>query len=127
MRDQQLLTYAKRLRTEQTPFEQKLWHALRAKRFEGAKFRRKVVVDRYIVDFACGIPRKMIIEVDGDTHAGQEVYDAERTRFLESRGYRVLRFTNAEVGTNLYGVLTTIAEALNSPLSLTLSPKGARG
>ncbi|MEA3079322.1 MAG: hypothetical protein QOF05_730 [Sphingomonadales bacterium] len=122
MRDQQLLKYAKRLRTDQTPLEQRLWYELRAKRFEGAKFRRQVVIGRYIVDFACRIPRMLIIEVDGDTHASQEAYDANRTEFLESKGYRVLRFTNHEVGTNLEGVLMAILEALRSPLS----PEGER-
>jgi very-short-patch-repair endonuclease len=68
----------------------------------------------------------IVIEVDGDTHASQEAYDAQRTAFLESKGYRVLRFTNQDVGTNLDGVLTMIADALHSPLSPTHSPEGAR-
>ena len=126
MRDQRLLEYAKRLRTEQTPLEQKLWYALRAKRFQGAKFRRQVVIGRYIVDFACRLPRMLVVEVDGDTHASRQGYDSQRTAFLESKGYRVLRFTNREVGTNIEGVLTIIAGALDSPLSPALSPSGER-
>ena len=126
MRDQELLKHAKRLRIGQTPTEQKLWHVLRAKRFEEAKFRRQVVVGRYIVDFACRIPRMLIVEIDGDTHASRRVYDEQRTAFLESRGYQVLRFTNHEVGTNMDGVLTTIAQALGLPLSPALSPEGER-
>jgi very-short-patch-repair endonuclease len=127
VRDQQLLGYAKRLRTEQTPLEQKLWYALRAKRFEGAKFRRQVVIGRYIVDFACRSPTMLIIEVDGDTHAGRERYDAQRTAFLENKGYRVLRFTNQDVATNDAGVLMVISQALQLPLSPALSPEGERG
>jgi very-short-patch-repair endonuclease len=127
VRDQTLLKFAKRLRTEQTPLEQKLWYALRAKRFQGAKFRRQIVIGRYIVDFACRLPRMLVVEVDGDTHASQRGYDSRRTAFLENEGYRVLRFTNREVGTNLEGVLTVIAETLFSPLSPALSPKGVRG
>jgi very-short-patch-repair endonuclease len=127
VRDKQLLGYAKRLRTNQTPLEQKLWYALRAKRFEGAKFRRQVVIGRYIVDFACRIPRMLVIEVDGDTHTMQKDYDEQRTAYLEHKGYRVLRFTNVDVGTNLDGVLTMIAQALRSPLSPSLSPEGERG
>jgi very-short-patch-repair endonuclease len=127
VRDQQLLGYAKRLRTEQTPLEQKLWYALRAKRFEGAKFRRQVVIGRYIVDFACRSPTMLIIEVDGDTHAGRERYDAQRTAFLENKGYRVLRFTNQDVATNDEGVLMVISQALQLPLSPALSPEGERG
>jgi very-short-patch-repair endonuclease len=127
VRDQQLLTNAKRLRTNQTPLEQKLWYALRAKRFDGAKFRRQVVIGRYIVDFACRIPRMVVIEVDGDTHGAQKAYDSCRTAFLESKGYRVLRFTNGDVHNNLDGVLTMIAEVLRgSPLSPALSPQGER-
>ncbi|HKP34105.1 MAG TPA: DUF559 domain-containing protein [Sphingomicrobium sp.] len=125
MRNQTLLKYAKRLRTEQTPFEQKLWYALRAKRFGRARFRRQVVIGRYIVDFACRIPCMLVIEVDGDTHGLQETYDAKRTAYLEEIGYRVLRFTNHDVGTNFEGVLMTIASALG-PLSPALSPAGER-
>jgi very-short-patch-repair endonuclease len=126
VRDQKLLNYAKRLRTNQTTLEQKLWYYLRARRFADAKFRRQVVIGRYIVDFACRMPRMLVVEVDGDTHAVREAYDAERTVFLEGKGYRVLRFTNSEVATNMDGVLTAIAEALYGPLSPTLSPEGAR-
>jgi very-short-patch-repair endonuclease len=68
----------------------------------------------------------LAIEIDGDTHGAQQKYDEKRTKFLESKGYRVLRFTNEDVGANLYGVLTVIADALRSPLSPALSPEGAR-
>ena len=126
VRDQMLLQRARKMRSEQTPLEQKLWYALRAKRFAGAKFRRQVVVGRYIVDFACRMPAMLVIEVDGDKHALRETYDAKRTAFLEGRGYRVLRFTNHDVRANFEGVLMTIAEALHGPLSPTLSPEGER-
>ena len=126
MRDQVLLNHAKRLRTEQTPFEQRLWYALRAKRFDGAKFRRQVVIGRYIVDFACRMPRMLVVEVDGETHAQQASYDAARTTYLEGKGYHVLRFTTNDVATNLEGVLMVIADALHRPLSPALSPEGAR-
>jgi very-short-patch-repair endonuclease len=119
------------MRREPTPFEEKLWLALRAKRFNGAKFRQQVVIDRYIVDFACRSPRMLVIEVDGDTHAMQPDYDARRTAFLEARGYETLRFTNGDVATNFEGVLMTIADALNLPPSPSasfgrslLSPEG---
>jgi very-short-patch-repair endonuclease len=68
----------------------------------------------------------LVVEIDGDTHASQAVYDEQRTAFLESKGYRVLRFTNSEVGTNIEGVLTTIADAIRLPLSPALSPEGER-
>jgi len=114
------------MRRELTGPERRLWHALRAKRFEGAKFRRQVVIDRYIADFACRIPKMLIIEVDGDTHAGQAAYDKARTEFLRKQGYDVMRFTNLEVMGNLDGVLVTIQEALRTPPLPTLSPEGER-
>jgi very-short-patch-repair endonuclease len=114
------------MRREQTGPEQRLWLELRARRFQGAKFRRQVVIGRYIVDFACRSPVKRILEIDGDTHADRERYDRARTAFLEEQGYSVLRFTNAEVMTNLDGVLLRIQEALQLPLSPTLSPEGER-
>ena len=125
-RDQILLERANRLRREMTPLEAKLWDALRAKRFNGAKFRKQNVIGRYIVDFACRIPRMIVFEVDGDSHASQADYDQIRTRFLERRGYQVLRFTNRDVGSNFEGVLLTIQEALRLPLSPALSPEGER-
>ena len=100
------------MRRELTGPELILWLELRAKRLGGAKFRRQVVIGRYIVDFACRTPAMLIVEVDGETHAERRGYDDARTRHLEGRGYQVIRFTNSEVVTNLDGVLITIAEAL---------------
>ena len=105
------------MRSIQTAPEQRLWLALRAKRFEGAKFRRQVVIGRYIADFACRTPAMLIVELDGETHADRRRYDEVRTAFLEERGYRVIRFGNHEVMGNLDGVLLTIQGALQtSPL-----------
>ena len=127
MRDQLLLERARNMRRELTAPERRLWHVLRAKRLEGAKFRRQVVVGRYIVDFACRLPRMLVVEVDGNTHSAQEEYDARRTAELTERGYQVMRFTNSEVMTNLDGVLISIRCALSElPLSPALSPEGER-
>jgi very-short-patch-repair endonuclease len=108
------------MRQNPTPAEAALWYQLRAKRFEGFKFRHQNVIGRYIADFACRHPM-LIVEVDGDTHGYQERYDARRTAALESRGYKVIRFTNGDVLTNMEGVLWTIGKALK-----TLSPSGER-
>jgi len=121
-RDQLLLQRARAMRREPTPFEQQLWLALRARRFAEAKFRQQVVIGRYIADFACRLPRKLVIEIDGDSHGDQLAYDARRDVRLTALGYRVLRFTNREVGGNLDGVLTTIALALDAP---SLPPRSA--
>ena len=115
MRDPELIERARAMRRELTVPERKLWHALRAGRLDGAKFRRQVVIGRYIADFACRQPCMLAVEVDGDTHAEQEDYDQARTRFLSECGYRVMRFTNTEVMTNLDGVLLTIQKTLQTP------------
>jgi very-short-patch-repair endonuclease len=115
LRDQVLLEHARRMRGELTEPERRLWLALRAKRLDGAKFRRQVVIGRYIADFACRSPVKLVVEVDGDTHSEREAYDCARTVFLETQGYQVLRFGNDDVMTNLDGVLLTIQSALLTP------------
>ncbi len=63
------------MRREVTAPELKLWLELRAKRFQGAKFRRQVVIGPSIADFACRLPTMLIVEVDGETHAEQRAYD----------------------------------------------------
>ncbi|MCF8707348.1 endonuclease domain-containing protein [Rhizorhapis sp. SPR117] len=115
---------AKQMRANPTRPELNLWLELRANRFENQQFTRQTIIAPYIVDFASKAV-KLIIEVDGDTHSDKTRYDADRTKFLESLGYRMIRFTNHEVLMNMEGVLTAIAEALNaSPLSPTLPPRG---
>ena len=118
-----LLKRAKAMRSDMTQPERELWIALRAKRFSGVKFSRQVVIDRYIVDFVARTSR-LIIEVDGDTHAGNEARDDRRTAWLEQRGYRVLRFTNSDVMGNLESVLNHIGDALLTAPLPTLSPEG---
>jgi adenine-specific DNA-methyltransferase len=103
---------ARRLRRDLTDAERKLWYALRDRRFAGFKFRRQVEIEPYIVDFLC-IAALLVIEVDGGQH--DEELDAERTAFLEARGYRVIRFWNNEVLGNLDGVLMRLDEVLNHP------------
>src|SRR5437763_99187 len=122
-----LIERAKAMRREPSPFEHKLWLALRAGRLGGAKFRRQNVIGPYIADFACRMPKMLVVEVDGDSHGSTAASDAARTRYLESRGYRVIRFSNHDVGSNLEGVLMAIAEVLGLPLSPALSPEGERG
>lgn len=98
---------AKQLRADLTPPERHLWAMLRAGR-AGVKFQKQVVlVDPYIADFAASSHR-LVIELDGHSHAGRESYDAERTTAFEARGFRVLRFSNAEVMRNVEGVVRAI-------------------
>lgn len=101
---------AKQLRGGMTGPEGALWSVLRAGQL-GVKFQRQVVLAPYIADFAARSER-LVIEIDGETHVGRETEDTLRTETLEARGYRVLRFTNSEVMTNLEGVVRAIMIAL---------------
>jgi very-short-patch-repair endonuclease len=105
-RHEQTRSFAKQLRTDMTAPERLLWSRLRAGQL-GVKFQRQVVLARFVADFAARSER-LVIEIDGETHAGRETLDAERTTVLEARGYRVLRFTNNEVMTNVEGVVRAI-------------------
>jgi len=99
------------LRRDATDAETKLWLALRDRRLGGFKFVRQNPIEPYIADFICR-ERKLIIEVDGGQHA-ENPRDTRRDAFLKADGFRVLRFWNSDVLSNLDGVLTTILAALN--------------
>lgn len=105
--DEQTLKYVRELRRSQTPLEAKLWKELRAKQISGLKFRRQHPIGPYIVDFYCS-SSKLVIEIDGESHGEQVEYDAIRTEYLESRGYRIIRFLNEDVNHNIDGVLEVI-------------------
>jgi very-short-patch-repair endonuclease len=107
------LGHAKSLRRELTPAERKLWSILRNRQLSGAKFRRQQAVGPYVADFVCQ-ERRLIIEADGGQHA-ESLADAHRTAFLENKGYRVLRFWNNEIMSNLDGVAQVVATALSTP------------
>jgi very-short-patch-repair endonuclease len=99
------------LRREMTPQERKLHAHLRAHRMGDVHFRPQHAIGNYIADF-CAPRRKLIIELDGSQHLEQEEYDEERTEFLKSKGYKVLRFWNNDVMNNIDSVLTVIWDAL---------------
>lgn len=104
------LASARKLRAGMSEAEKRLWSRLRAHRFGGASFRRQAVMGRYVVDFVCHDAR-LVIELDGGQHAtASRVHvDKRRTAWLESRGYKMLRFWNNDVLGNLNGVLELIA------------------
>ena len=99
------------LRKEPTPAEQKLWAYLRGKKLNGVRFRRQHAIGQYIVDF-CSIKAKLIIELDGSQHLEQEEYDLERTSYLESQGYKEVRFWNNDVMNDVHSVIRVIDVAL---------------
>lgn len=100
---------SRRLRADATDAEAKLWKHLWRIPIKGTHFRRQVPIGRYFADFACH-QIGLIIELDGSQHAEDAArrYDAERTAFLESEGYQVVRFWNAEVMDEIEAVLDTI-------------------
>jgi very-short-patch-repair endonuclease len=81
-----------------TAAERTLWFELRRTRLPGTHFRRQTPIGPVIVDFVCHAAR-LAIEIDGGAHSAPDVAlrDVERQQWIEGRGYRVLRFTNAEV------------------------------
>jgi very-short-patch-repair endonuclease len=99
------------LRKESTPAERKLWAYLRGEKLNGVNFRRQHAIGKYIPDF-CSVEAKLVIELDGSQHIQQEEYDLERTRYLESQGYKVIRFWNTAVMNDINGVILAITHAL---------------
>ncbi len=105
---------ARQLRREMTPAEVVLWRHLRDRQLNGAYFRKQHAVGRFIVDFFCAIS-KLVVEVDGDSHAVRADYDAARSQWLsEQKNYRVIRVSNDDVHYNIEGVLDTISKALRA-------------
>ena len=101
-----------RLRKEPTHAESKLWSRIRNDQL-GVTFRRQHAVGNYIPDF-CSPKAKLIIELDGSQHLEQGEYDSERTKYLESLGYKVIRFWNHDVLNNTEGVILAIHHALEN-------------
>jgi very-short-patch-repair endonuclease len=101
---------SRRLRVNQTDAEKKLWNHIGNRQINGNKFVRQEPIGRYIYDFVCR-EQRLIIEVDGGQHS-DSVRDEVRDRYLRSQGYRVMRFWNNDVLSNIEGVLTVIDEEL---------------
>jgi very-short-patch-repair endonuclease len=101
---------SRKLRANQTDSETKLWNRIRNRQINGDKFVRQEPIGRYICDFVCR-EKLIVIEVDGGQHS-ESVRDEMRDRYLSSQGYRVMRFWNNDVLSNIEGLLTVIDEAL---------------
>jgi len=104
---------AQHLRNRSTDAEKALWQRLRDKQISGFRFRRQSPIGDYIVDFACYTPR-LVIELDGGQHAqtAQQKHDQRRTTWLESQGFRVIRFWNNDALQNTDGVVMEIIGVL---------------
>lgn len=106
---------AEELRERMTEAEGLLWNVLSGKKFGGYKFRRQHIINQYIVDFVC-LREKLVIELDGQYHFEEEQIEKDkiRTEFLESEGYKVIRFENKEVIKEIDAVLEKILKELES-------------
>ena len=122
---QELKNQARELRSNQTDVEAKLWRRLRDRQVFGVKFRRQHPIGRQCGERTCPAPPsrhrhfccptlRLIVELDGGQHAEQNAADQARTCFLESRGYRVLRFWNNQVMTQLDDVLEEISSVVST-------------
>ena len=111
---------SRELRNNPTDAERRLWRAISNRQINGVRFNRQVPIGPFICDLVARTP-KLIVEVDGGQHAIEANADAHRTRFLEDRGYRVIRFWNNDVLENIEGVVDAILQALsNNPSPSTL-------
>ena len=105
---------AQHLRRQMTDAELALWSHLRRRQLHGLQFRKQVPIGSYVADFAC-LAINLVIEVDGGQHSWRATADLKRTKWFEARGYRVLRFWNNDVLSNIEGVLAVIEGSLHSP------------
>ncbi|MCU4178090.1 DUF559 domain-containing protein [Bosea sp. BH3] len=103
--------FARQLRQRATEPEDVLWSLLRNRRLDGLKFRRQVPLLGYTVDFIC-IDRKLIVEIDGRQHGWEAGYDEARTAEIERHGFRVVRFSNADVVDDRDAVIAAIRKAI---------------
>ena len=106
-RNEKLQDYAQTLRHNMTDTERCLWQKIRGGQRGNIKFRRQYVIGNYSADFAA--PEiHLIIELDGGQHTERKFYDQQRSLFLQSQGYRVLRSWNHDVLQRTDAVLAEI-------------------
>jgi very-short-patch-repair endonuclease len=110
-----LKNFSRRLRSNMTDGENKLWSKIRMDQINGYRFYRQKPLGNYIVDFYC--PKaKLVVEVDGSEHLEESgvKHDVVRDTYLRNLGIRVLRFNNIEVLTNIQGVVESILSNMNN-------------
>lgn len=109
-------TQARTLRRDETDAEYRLWYELKNRALNGFKFSRQVPLGPYIADFVCR-EKMLIVELDGSQHASS-THDRQRTLWLNTHGYTVLRFWNHEIFEDRSSTLTTILAVLNAEIFL---------
>jgi very-short-patch-repair endonuclease len=107
------LRRAKAMRRTPTPAEAALWNIVRGGRI-GPRFRRQQPLGPFVADFLCAA-HALVVEVDGAQHTDDPAVDVRRTRWLEGRGYRVIRFDNRQVLRDPESVIRTIMQAISRP------------
>jgi very-short-patch-repair endonuclease len=112
MESKDAVRFATSLRRKQTDVERLLWQYLRNRQCGGYKFRRQVPMGSYVVDFVC-IEAKLVVELDDGRHADSVTRDGDRTIYLESLGYEVIRFWNHEVIEHISGVYDSLTLTLS--------------
>jgi leucyl-tRNA synthetase len=105
-----LLEARKELRNNPTPEENTLWQRLKNNRL-GYKFRRQHSIGNFIADFYCPV-KKLIIEIDGEQHLNSKEKDNERSNYLESLGFIIIRFWNKEINSEINIVIDKIETEL---------------
>lgn len=117
-----LTTLARENRKNPTAAEKHIWQQLlRLRQSSNYKFLRQKPIGGYILDFYCAA-LQLAIEIDGDSHAEREEYDAERTRFLNACGIQVLRYNNDDVLQNITGVYEHLSSTIANLTSKTHEP-----
>jgi len=109
------INLAKKMRSNMTKEEVKLWNIVRRKKFYGYKFKRQVLIGNYIVDFLCP-DKSLIVEIDGGQHNEDSELqnDIKRTDYLNKQGYTVIRFWNNDIWDNIDGVCARLKEELDN-------------
>jgi very-short-patch-repair endonuclease len=120
------ITRARKLRKKMTIQEQLLWTRIRRRQILGKHFRKQHPFGFYILDFYCN-EAKLGIEVDGEIHQLREVYDKQRTEYLEACGINIIRFDNKEIESEIERVIKTIEDQIVSHTETDLSPLGETG
>lgn len=127
-----LKEFVKEHRSNPTQGEMVFWELVRGKRLEGYKFRRQHIIGQFIADFVC-LKEKIVIEIDGLYHQLPDIKisDKERTQWLESKGFQVVRFSNDEVIGNPDKVTAKVLESIEAQSlkesAMQNPPSGGRG
>jgi 5-methyltetrahydrofolate--homocysteine methyltransferase len=117
---------AKEMRNRPTEAEKMLWNVLSDKGIDNYKFRRQHIIGEYIVDFVC-LEKRLVIEVDGSIHNQPEQieHDKQRTEWLESKGFRIVRYSNQQIVNDILNSAESIRKELSTNFSA--PPSGAGG